>query len=108
MTILLRTVAYASVHSADVEVRRRRFELFRSVHDQVSRNGWGHPKGRGMLGSRSGKISIRVLTEYSTPSPKPSPNCAPQRLQIVLSSPLYSIDNVGSPALSTALLTEGL
>ena len=31
-----------------------------------------------------------------------------KRLQIVLSAPLYSIDNISSPGLTSALLTEDL
>jgi hypothetical protein len=55
-----------------------------------------------------GQISYRLLAEYFKTSPNSSPNCAPKRLQIVLSAPLYSVDNTRSPALTTALLTEGL
>jgi len=61
-----------------------------------------------MLTTQFGEISLRLMAEYSTSSPKPSPNCAPKRLQIVLFAPLYSVDNIAAPRLMTALLTEGL
>ena len=38
----------------------------RSVHDQVSRSGWG-------------QISHRLLVEYSKTSPNSWPNCAPKK-----------------------------
>jgi hypothetical protein len=40
--------------------------------------------------------------------PNSWPNCAPQELQILLRAPHQSIDNMGSPRLMSALLTEGL
>jgi hypothetical protein len=63
---------------------------FRSVHDQVFRDG-----------------SPIALSELDS-SPNSSPNCAPWALQILLCAPLYSVDNIGAPGFMTALLTEGL
>ena len=71
--------------------------VFRSVHDQVSRSGWEIRLGPAAECSFRRKVA-----------PKTSPNCAPKGLQFVLSASLYSIDNKGSPSLTTRPLDERL
>lgn len=80
----------------EIAARPREEYSNRSVHDQVSRNGW--------------TSGYRPLAELSliTTSPNFPPNCAPQRLRSFLFAPLYSIENMCTPSLSIRLLTEGL
>ena len=49
----------------DVNSEFEGFELFRSVHNQVTRNGWGASKRRRVINYWSGKISIGPLAECS-------------------------------------------
>src|ERR1700733_14701430 len=81
-------------------------ELLRSVHNQVSRSCWGL-QGKAECSTIDRQDKYWAAGRILISSPNSSPNCAPKGLQFVLSAPLYSIDNIGSPALTTALLTEG-
>lgn len=63
------------------------------------------PKAVGSLAPNAVRPKFHVKSKTS---PNSSPNCAPNRLQIVLSAPLYSVENMCTPRFSIRLLTEGL